>query len=78
MFILMCYHNTIKMPIDVKSNSYAEYNVILMLKILNLKQVIMSEFQSIKTFLLKDILLIDEKKFLKFAKLKIMYHGNML
>ena len=38
----------------------------------------MSEFQSIKTFLLKDILQIDQKKFLLLAKLKVQFHGLTL
>ena len=45
------YHRTIKMkPIDNKSNSYAEYNGIQMKKMLNLKLVIISEFQNTKHF----------------------------
>ena len=50
--------------IYVKSDCYAEYNVILLKKILNLKQVIILQFQSIKTFLIKDMLLIGQEKFL--------------
>ena len=49
-------YRTIKMkPIDVTSDSYAEYKKILMKKTLNLKLVIVSEYQITKTFLLKDI-----------------------
>ena len=44
-------------PIDVKSDSYVEYNVDS-----NNKDPL--EFRSIKTFLKKDVLLIGEKKFL--------------
>ena len=40
----------------------------LMKKILNLKQVIMSGFQSLKMYLLKDIHLIRVKKFLLLKK----------
>ena len=40
-------------------------------KFLNLKLVIMLEFQNIKIFLLKDILQIGQKKFLLLVKLKI-------
>ena len=47
-------------------------------KILNLKLVIMLEFQNIKTFLLKDILQIGQKKFLLLIKLKIQFLGLML
>ena len=59
------YHKTIKMkPIDVKSDSMLDTMLILMIKILNLRQVIMLEFQNIETFLLKNVLLIGQKKFL--------------
>ena len=72
-------HKTIKMkPIEVTSDSYAEYNEDLNKKILNLRLVIMLEFQSIKTFLLKDILQIGQKKFLLLVKLKIQFLGLML
>ena len=57
------YHRTIKMkPIDVKSTSYAEYNVESNEKDPKLNiddHVIIS---NTKTFLLKDILLIGQKK----------------
>ena len=50
-------HKTIKMkPIDFTDDSYVEYDEDLTKKILNLKLMIMLEFQNIKTFLLKDIL----------------------
>ena len=67
------YHRSITMkPVDVKSDCYAEYNVNSNEKeFWNLKSVIMLEFQSIKTFLLKDdMLLIGQKKFLSSAKQK--------
>ena len=51
---------------------------ILMKKILNLKLVIVSEYQNTKTFLLKDILQIGQKKFLLLIKLKIQFLGLML
>ena len=38
----------------------------------------MLEFQNIKTFLLKDILQIGQKKFLLLIKLKIQFLGLML
>ena len=38
----------------------------------------MLEFQNIKTFLLKDILQIGQKKFLLLVKLKIQFLGLML
>ena len=69
-------HRTIKMkPIDVTSDSYAEYNEDSNKKVLNSKLVIMFEFQNTKTFLLKDILQIDQKKFLLLVKLKIQFRG---
>ena len=72
-------HKTIKMkPIDVTDDSYAEYNKDSNKKILNLKLVIMLEFQNTKTFLLKDILQIGQKKFLLLMKLKIQFLGLML
>ena len=77
-------HRTIKMkPIDVTDDYYAEYNENSMelhsnKKILNLKLVTMLEFQNIKTFLLKDILQIGQKKFLLLVKLKIQFLGLML
>ena len=72
-------HRAIKMkPIDVTDDSYAEYNKNLNKKILNLKLVIMLEFQNIKTFLLKNILQIGQKKFLFLVKLKMQFRGIML
>ena len=57
-------------PFDVMGDSYAEYNKNLNKKIINLKLVTMLEFQNIKTFLLKDILQIGQKKFLLLGKSK--------
>ena len=51
---------------------------LLNLTILNLKLITTLEFQNIKTFLLKDTLQIDQKKFLLLAKLKILFLGLML
>ena len=51
---------------------------ILIKKILNLNLVVMLEFQNIKTFLLKDILQIGQKKFLLLVKLKIQFLDLML
>ena len=71
-------HKTIKMkPIDVMGDSYAKYNENSN-KILNLKLVIMLELPNMKTFLLKDILQIGQKKFLLLVKLKILFLGLML
>ena len=47
-------------------------------KIVILKYVIMLQFQNIKTFLLKDILQIGQKKFLLLVKLKTQLFGPML
>ena len=72
-------HKTIKMkPIEATNDYYAEYNEIPNKKILNLKLEIMLAFQNIKTFLLKDILQIGQKKFLLSIKLKIQFLGLML
>ena len=38
----------------------------------------MSEFQNIKTFLLKDTLQIAQKKFSLLVKLKIQFHGLVI
>ena len=70
-------HRTIKMkPIDVKDDSYAEYNEDSNNK--NLKFKVSGHVRSTKIFLLKDMLLISQKKFLLLVKLKIHYCGLML
>ena len=47
------YHSTIKVkPVDVKSNTYIDSSKELMIKVLNLKLVILLEYQNIQTFLL--------------------------
>ena len=76
-------HRAIKMkPIEVTNDCYAKNPSIELLsnkkKILNLKLVTMLEFQNTKTFLLKDILQIGQKKFLLLIKLKIQFLGLML
>ena len=72
-------HRTIKIkPIDVTGDYYAEYDEHPNKKSLNLKMVIMLEFQNIKTFLLKDVLQIGQKKFLLLIKLKIQFLGLMI
>ena len=49
-------YNTIKMKlVDVKSNTYTDSSKELIIKILNLKLVILLEYQNIKTFLQKAI-----------------------
>ena len=65
-------------PVDVKSSTYiVTYIVItivkkLMIKILNLKLVILLEYQNIKTFLQKVTFQIGLKNFLWLKKLKIL------
>ena len=72
-------HRTIKMkPIDITSDSYAEYNEDSneedpKFKVGDCPRI--SKYK--KTFLLKDILQIDQK-FLLLAKLKIQFPGFML
>ena len=71
------FHRSIKMkPIDVTSDSYAEYNEGFNEKILNLKLVIMLGFQNRKIFLLKDTLKIGQEKFLLLVILKIQFRGH--
>ena len=73
------YHKTIKMkPIFVKSDSYAKYSVDSNEKDPKFKIGDHIKFQSIKTFFLRDMLLIDQEKFLLLRKLKIQLHGHML
>ena len=64
-------------PVDVTSDSYAEYNKDSNENILNLKLVTMLEFQNTKAFLLKYILRIGQTKFLLLGKLKIQFRGLM-
>ena len=72
-------HRTVKMkPIDLTSDSYAEYNEDFNNKILHLKLVTMLEFQNTKTFLPKDSFQIDQKKILLLVGLKIQFRRLML
>ena len=48
-----------------------------MKRVLNLKLVIILEIENTKTFLLKDTLKIDQKKFLLLAKLKTQFCRHM-
>ena len=69
-------HRTIKMkPIDVTSDSYAEYNQDSK-KNTNSKLVIMLGFQNTKNFLLKDTLKTGQKKFLLLVKSKTQFRGH--
>ena len=64
-------------PTDVKSDSFAAYTEESNKKDPKFKVAIMSGFQSIKIFLLKDTVLIGVKRFLLLKKLKIRYLGLM-
>ena len=73
------YHSTIKMkPFDVKLNTYIDSVKKLMIKIRNLKLVIILEYQNIKMFLQKITLQIGQKKFLSLKKLRIVCHVHTL
>ena len=71
-------HRTIKMkPNETTSDCYAEYNGDHNeKKIINLKSVIVSEYQNTKIFLLKDIIKIGQNKFLSLPKLTIQLRGH--
>ena len=64
-------------PRDIKSDFYAEHSVESNIKDPNIK---VRDYETISkyTFLLKDMLLIGNKKFLWSAKLKTHFHGHML
>ena len=49
-----------------------------MIKILNLKFVILLEYENTKTFLQKPKFRIGLKSFLLLQKVKILFHGHML
>ena len=70
------YHSTTKMKsVDVKQAHILTRVKKLMIKILNLKLVILIEYKNIKTFLQKAIFQIGLKKILLFQKLKILFCG---
>ena len=78
--------NTISLFIELLKRNLLTLRMIIMLntmkilikKILNLKLVTMLAFQNLKTFLLKDIPEISQKKFLLLTNLKIQFLGLML
>ena len=74
------YNNTVHRTIKIKPMIIllSIMKIHQIKKIQNLKLVIMLEFLNIKTFLLKDILQIGQKKFLLLIKLKIQFLGLML
>ena len=70
------YHSTIKMkPVDVKSNTYIDSIKELTIEILNLKLVILLEYQNI---LQKAIFQIGLKRFLSLKRLKTLCRGHLL
>ena len=72
-------YRTVKMkPIDVTSNSYAEYNENSNEKDPKFKVGDRVRISKYKNILLKHILKISQKKFLLLAKLKIQFRGLML
>ena len=73
------YYSTIKLkPIDVNQAHILTLVKKLMAKILNLKLVILLEYQNIKTFLQMTMFEIGLKKFLRLKKLKTLWRGHML
>ena len=64
-------------PIDVIDDSYVEYNETSNKKDPKFKVGSMLEFQSIKIFLLKDMLQIGLKNFLLLVKLKLQFLGHV-
>ena len=49
----------------------------LIIKILNVKLVVLLEYQNMKTFLQKAMFQIDLKKFLLLQELKILFYGHI-
>ena len=72
-------HRTIKLkPVDVTDDSFAEYNEHFNKKDPKSKVGDHVNISKYKTFLLKDMFLIDQKKFLLLIKLKLLYLGLIL
>ena len=70
-------HRTMKMrPINVTFDSYVVYNEDYNVTKLNSKLLIMLGFQNTETFVLKDTLKIDQKKFFLLVKLRIQFRGH--
>ena len=73
------FHRTSKMkPFELKITHILTLLKTLMVKILNLKVVIMFEYQNTKIVLPKDILQIGLKKFLWLKELKMLVDGHIL
>ena len=67
------YHSTMKMkPVDVKSNTFFDSSKEVNIKILNLKLVILLQYQNMKMFLQMFTLQIGLKKFLWLKNLKML------
>ena len=67
------YHSTMKMkPVDVKSNTFFDSSKEVNTKILNLKLVILLQYQNMKMFLQMFTLQIGLKKFLWLKNLKML------
>ena len=65
-------------PINVKSRTYIASSKKIMIKILNLKSVILLEFQNIKIVFHKSLFQVDLKKFLLLQKSKALCGGYIL
>ena len=73
------YHSTTKMkPVDLNETHILTLVNKLIIKILNLKLLILIEYQNIKILLQKATLQIGLKKILWLKKLKILWRGHML
>ena len=65
-------------PANVKDNTYNDFDKKIKKKILNLKLVIILEYQNTKTFLLRDILQIGLKKVFLLQKSKTLFLKHIL
>ena len=71
------HHKTSKMkPINVKLSIYIDFDVDIIIKIPNLKLVIMYKYRNIRTFLQGPTCQIGQKKILLLANLKILHRGH--
>ena len=51
-------------PVDVKPSIYINFEIEILMKVLNLKLMIMLEYQNMKMFLQKAMFQIGQKKYL--------------
>ena len=73
------YHSTTNMkPVDLNETHILTLVKKLKIKILNLKLLILTEYQNIKILLQKATLQIGLKKFLSLKTLKTLWRGHML